>query len=209
MLVEDHHVARVFDQVGGIDVSFNLIPRGDVQGTRLVGLDVDDFLRPSVNGLRSNFLTARAAARRMVRRGSGVILMLTSGSGPAWTAPGVWPMGGTGPADAATESFMRYLASEVGPRGVRVNCLWTAGVTSDPAELVADPQLQRMEAAKDALVGMSMLRKRPSVQEVADTAAFLASDPRERHHRVDRQRDERNHGILSLGQGGGHGTPDL
>ena len=103
----------------------------------------------------------------MVERGSGVILMLTSGSGPAWTPPDVWPMGGTGPADAATESFMRYLASEVGPRGVRVNCLWTAGVV-----LENDP----LQAAKDMLNSMSMLRKRPTLQEVADTAAFLASD---------------------------------
>jgi enoyl-[acyl-carrier-protein] reductase (NADH) len=85
-------------------------------------------------------------------------------------------MGGTGPADAATESLMRYRASEVGPRGVRVDCRWTAGVTADPAEPAADPERQRIEAAKDMLVGMSMLRKRPSVQEVADTAAFLASD---------------------------------
>lgn len=51
-----------------------------------------------------------------------MILMITSGSGEAWTPPEVWAMGGTGPADAATESFMRYLAAEVGPRafGLRV-----------------------------------------------------------------------------------------
>lgn len=71
---------------------------------------------------------------------------------------------------------MRYLASEVGPRGVRVNCLWTAGVTSDTAEPAADSERQPIESAKDALVGMSMLRKRPSVEEVAGTAASLASD---------------------------------
>jgi enoyl-[acyl-carrier-protein] reductase (NADH) len=76
-------------------------------------------------------------------------------------------MGGTGPADAATESFMRYLASEVGPRGVRVNCIWTAGVVHEN-----DP----LQASKDMLVNLSMLRKRPTVQEVADAAAFLASD---------------------------------
>lgn len=171
----EEHARSVVDQAGGIDVSFNLTTRGDVQGTPLLDMNVDDFLRPTTTGLRSNFITARATARQMVRRGSGVILMLTSGSGPAWTPPDVWPMGGTGPADAATESFMRYLASEVGPRGVRVVCLWTAGVAQDPAELAADPELQRLETAKDALVGMSMLRKRPTVQEVADTATFLAS----------------------------------
>jgi NAD(P)-dependent dehydrogenase (short-subunit alcohol dehydrogenase family) len=161
------HANDVVEQAGGIDVAFNLTTRNDVQGTRLLEMDVEDFLRPTVVGLRSNYITARAAARHMVQRGSGVILMLTSGSGPAWTPPEVWPMGGTGPADAATESLMRYLASEVGPRGVRVNCLWTAGVV-----LENDPY----HAAKEMLNNMSMLRKRPTLQQVADTAAFLASD---------------------------------
>ena len=163
----EQHTRSVVDQVGGIDVSFNLTSRGDIQGTRLLDMHVEDFLLPTTTGLRSNFITARAAARQMIQRGSGAILMLNSGSGPAWTPPEVWPMGGTGPADAATESFMRYLASEVGPRGVRVNCLWTAGVV-----VANDP----LEAAKDMLVSMSMLRKRPTIQEVADTATFLASD---------------------------------
>ena len=162
----EQHVRSVVEQAGSVDVSFNLTTRGDVQGTRLLDMNVDDFLQPTTTGLRSNFITARAASRHMVQQGSGVILMLTSGSGPAWTPPEFWPMGGTGPADAATESFMRYLASEVGPRGVRVNCLWTAGVV-----LENDP----MDAAKDALKGMSMLRKRPTLAEVADTATFLAS----------------------------------
>lgn len=163
----EEHAKLVVDQAGGIDVSLNLTSRGDIQGTPLLDMRVEDFLHPTTTGLRSNFITARAAARHMVRRGSGVILMLTSGSGPAWTPPDVWPMGGTGPADAATESFMRYLASEVGPKGVRVVCLWTAGVVIENDAL---------GAAKDMLVGMSMLRKRPTLQEVADTAAFIASD---------------------------------
>jgi NAD(P)-dependent dehydrogenase (short-subunit alcohol dehydrogenase family) len=175
-LAVEKHARSVVEQVGGIDVSFNLTSRGDVQGTRLLDMSVEDFLEPTVTGLRSNFITARAAARHMVKRGSGVILMLTSGSGPAWTPPEVWPMGGTGPADAATESFMRYLASEVGPRGVRVACLWTAGVNFAPVDATADSDAKRLETVEDALVGMSMLRKRPTVKEVAETAAFLASE---------------------------------
>ncbi len=163
----DAHVQAVAAQAGSIDVSFNLISRGDVQGTPLLDMRVDDFLYPITTGVRSNYITARSAARHMVQQGSGVILMVTSGSGEAWTPPDVWAMGGTGPADAATESFMRYLAAEVGPRGVRVACLWTAGVV-----LENDP----LHAAKDMLVSMSMLRKRPTIQEFADTAAFLASD---------------------------------
>src|SRR5437868_9473206 len=96
--VVEEHAQSVVDQAGQIDVSINLVSRDDIQGTPLLEMDVDDFLRPITTGARSNFITARAAARHMVRQGSGVILMITSGSGEAWTPPEVWPMGGTGPA---------------------------------------------------------------------------------------------------------------
>src|SRR5579864_6644364 len=66
--VVEEHARSVVDRAGAIDVSFNLTTRGDVQGTRLLDMDVDDFLRPTTTGLRSNFLTARAAARQMARR---------------------------------------------------------------------------------------------------------------------------------------------
>jgi NAD(P)-dependent dehydrogenase (short-subunit alcohol dehydrogenase family) len=169
------HAKSVVDEVGGIDVSFNLISRGDVQGTRLLEMNVDDFVAPTVTGLRSNFITARTAARHMIERGRGVILLLTSGSGQELTPPEFWPMGGTGPADAAIESFMRYLASEVGPKRVRANCIWTAGVALE-AEPRPESPAPGVETAIDALAEVSMLRKRPTLREVADAAAFLASD---------------------------------
>ncbi|HYR49532.1 MAG TPA: SDR family oxidoreductase, partial [Candidatus Eisenbacteria bacterium] len=120
----DKHAKAVVDQAGSIDVSFNLITRGDVQGTPLVEMTKDDLLRAVVNGLQSSFITARAAGRRMIEQSSGVILHLNSASG-AGAQPG---MGSTGPADAATETFMRYLAAELGPHGIRVCGIWTAAV---------------------------------------------------------------------------------
>jgi NAD(P)-dependent dehydrogenase (short-subunit alcohol dehydrogenase family) len=106
-----------------VDVSFNLITRGDVQGIPLVEMPVEDFTRPITTGISTNFITARAAARHMIEQGSGVILALDSGS-----ANGSPMMGGTGPADAATDTFVRNLAAEIGPRGVRVLGIWTAGL---------------------------------------------------------------------------------
>lgn len=59
----DAYVDAVVRRAGSVDVSFNLIKRGDVQGTPLVEMTADDVLRAVVNGLKSTFLTARAAGR--------------------------------------------------------------------------------------------------------------------------------------------------
>jgi NAD(P)-dependent dehydrogenase (short-subunit alcohol dehydrogenase family) len=171
----DSHVREVVSSAGSVDVSFNLISRGDVQGTALVDMPADDLLRAVTNGLRSSFLTARAAARQMIEKGSGVILHLNSASG-AGAMPG---MGSTGPADAATESFMRYLAAELGPHGVRVCGIWTAGVvetlTTEKLREVGGPNTPDAASVVQMIAGMSVLRRAPRLADVAEVAAFLAS----------------------------------
>ena len=91
-------------------------------------------------------------------------------------------MGSTGPADAATDIFIRNLAAEVGPRGVRVVGIWTAGLpeTLSPESLAAVDSKFEDEAAFQGLLEnldqMRMTRRSPLLSEVAATAAFLASD---------------------------------
>jgi len=173
----EEHAQAVVAQAGSIDISFNLVTRGDIQGTPLVDMTVADLVRPITNGVTTNFLTARAAARHMIEQGSGVILTLDSGS-----ANGSPMMGGTGPADAATDTLIRNLAAEVGPYGVRVLGIWTAGLpeTFSREKLAAvNPDLGTDEAFQSMLAGldqMRMTRRSPLLAEVADTAAFLASD---------------------------------
>lgn len=171
----DSHIKDVVSKAGHVDISFNLITRGDVQGIPVVDMKTDDLLRAVVNGLRTNFITARAAARRMIEQRSGVILHLNSASGDG-SQPG---MGSTGPADAATEAFMRYLAAEVGPHGIRVCGIWTAGVadtlTQEKLGAVNEnvPDVQRV---KEMLASMTALRRNVTLANVAEAAAFLASD---------------------------------
>jgi NAD(P)-dependent dehydrogenase (short-subunit alcohol dehydrogenase family) len=171
----DRHVQDVVSKTGRVDVSFNLITRGDVQGIPLVQMNTDDLLRAVDNGLRSSFITARAAARRMIEQRSGVILHLNSASGDG-AMPG---MGSTGPADAAIESLMRYLAAELGPHGIRVCGIWTAGVadTLTQEKLGAvNENVPDVERVKEMLAGMTALRRNVTVVDVAEAAAFLASD---------------------------------
>ena len=174
----DEHARAVVAAAGGIDVSLNLVSRGDVQGIPLADMTVTDFTRAVTTGLTANFITARAAARHMIERGSGVILALNSGS--AHSSP---MMGSTGPADAAIDTFVRNLAMKVGPHGVRVVGLWVAGIpeTLSPERLAGVNSTMQLDEAAfqgvlDHLASMRMLRRSPSLGEVADTAAFLASD---------------------------------
>ncbi|MEV4580384.1 SDR family oxidoreductase [Nonomuraea jabiensis] len=172
------HLEAVVAQAGGIDISFNLTTRGDRQGTPLVELPVADFIGPITTGATTNFITARAAARHMIRQGSGVILAIDSGS-----AHGSPLMGATGPADALLDTFIRNLAVEIGPHGVRALGIWTSGVEDavSPAKLTAvNPALQVDEATfrgvLEHLSSVRALRRSPRVAQVAATAAFLASD---------------------------------
>lgn len=174
----DQHVQGVISTAGSIDVSLNLITRGDVQGIPLADMTTADFVRAITTGITTNFITARAAARRMINQGSGVILALNSGS-----SHGSPMMGSTGPADAAIDTFIRNLAAEVGPHGVRVLGIWTAGVadTLSREKIAAvNNSMQMDEAAFQGLLAqldaMRMLRRSPNVAQVADVAAFLASD---------------------------------
>ena len=78
---------------------------------------------------------------------------------------------------------MHTLAAELGPHGVRVIGLWTAGVreTLSPEKFAAVNHTMVMDDASfqqvlQGIAGMTMLRRAPALAQVADTAAFLASD---------------------------------
>src|SRR5260370_20561502 len=77
----EEHLAGVVRSAGKIDVSFNAItpiPQPGTQGIPMAELSVESFTAPITAYMRSHFLTARAAARRMVEKRSGVILMHTA-----------------------------------------------------------------------------------------------------------------------------------
>jgi NAD(P)-dependent dehydrogenase (short-subunit alcohol dehydrogenase family) len=174
----EEHLQSVVAAAGSVDVSLNLVIRGDVQGIPLTDMTTADLLRAITTGMTTNFITARAAARQMIKQGSGVILAVNSGS-----AHGSPMMGSTGPADAALDTFVRNLATEIGPHGVRVLGMWIAGVpeTLTPEKLAkVNSGMQLDEAAMQGLLtqldSLRITRTSPRLAQVADVATFLASD---------------------------------
>jgi NAD(P)-dependent dehydrogenase (short-subunit alcohol dehydrogenase family) len=174
----EEHLNTVVERAGGVDISFNAIGPGPTPDrlplTELAG---DAFVRPIAFYTLSNFITATAAARRMSGQGTGVIVTLTA-------LPGRVPgnlFGGQASAWAAVEAFSRSLAFEVGPAGIRVVCLRSHAIpetplieanfaTAAPAAGVTPAQLQTF------LEQGTLLKRLPTLAEVADTAAFVASD---------------------------------
>jgi NAD(P)-dependent dehydrogenase (short-subunit alcohol dehydrogenase family) len=175
----ERHAGAVVAKAGSLDISFNAIgiPQQGVQGIPLVELSPDSFMLPVMSYTRAHFLTARAAARRMVDKGSGVILTLTSV--PARMASPL--MGGMSPAWAAVEALSRSLAAELGPRGIRVVCLRpnampeTATIT-EVFGLHAEGSGMTREQFQALMEGQTLLGRLQTLTEVANVAAFIASD---------------------------------
>jgi 3-oxoacyl-[acyl-carrier protein] reductase len=163
----DKHADAMAAQVGSIDASFNVIQHGDVQGTPMAEMQVEDFVRPVETAVRTNFLTWRAAARHMIRQGSGVILAF-GGEGDPLRG---YNLGGLQVAFHAIESMRRQLSSELGPRGVRVVTMRTGGV---PESLPEDFP-GREEIVEKAIVDHTMLGRAATLEDVGNVAAFVAS----------------------------------
>ena len=163
----DRHADTVAAQMGAIDISFNLISHGDVQGTPMAEMDPDDYLRPVVTAVRTNFLTARAAARHMSARGSGVILFFGGEGDP----PRGYSLGGLQTAFHALEAMRRQLATELGPKGVRTVTLRTGGVPETLSE-----EFEGREQIAASLEEATLLGRAATLDDVANVAAFVASD---------------------------------
>jgi NAD(P)-dependent dehydrogenase (short-subunit alcohol dehydrogenase family) len=175
----DDHLDQVIAEAGRIDISFNAvgIPDADIVGTPLVDLDVDTFARPILSYATSYFVTARAAARRMLPNGSGVIMRVTA----THARTGIPLVGGYGPAMAAMEALTRGLSAELAPHGVRVVGLrpWAMPESSTIQEAF-EPRAaatgMTWEQWQEQLASRTHARRLMTLEEMADAAAFLASD---------------------------------
>jgi NAD(P)-dependent dehydrogenase (short-subunit alcohol dehydrogenase family) len=166
-------VASIVRKVGTLDLSYCAIDFQVVQNIPLVQLAVEDFVRPVSLAMRSHFVTATAAAKVMMSQRSGVILSVTATPGGIaypYTA-------GFAPACSAIETFSRNLAAELGVYGVRVVNIRSAGSPdSQVFQQAIESHPKEMESILRGMENDTMLKKLPSMNDIADAAVFLASD---------------------------------
>jgi NAD(P)-dependent dehydrogenase (short-subunit alcohol dehydrogenase family) len=175
----DRHLRSVIDTAGRVDISFNAvgIPDTRILGEPLVELDVERFALPLATYPTSYFLTARLAARHMVRNGSGVIMRVTA----LHSRTGIPLVGGFGPAMAALEALTRDLSAELAPHGVRVVGLRPQAMPeTDTIREAFEPRAaasgMSWEQWQQRLAGRTHGQRLMTLAELASVAVFVASD---------------------------------
>ena len=177
-------VAEVADRVlaewGGVDVLVNCVGGSNAPSGGFRALDDEHWERALNLNLRAAVRFDWALVPGMVERGRGVVLHVSSiqhrlplhDSTLAYAA-----------AKAALRTYSKGLASEVGPKGVRVNTV-SPGLIETPAAhamflRLAESRGVDERAARQAVVDMIggiPLGRPGQPEEVAELVAFLASD---------------------------------
>jgi NAD(P)-dependent dehydrogenase (short-subunit alcohol dehydrogenase family) len=175
----DEHMRNVVDKTGKVDISFNAIgiPQKGIQGIALTELSVERFFLPVTIYTQSHFITAKAAARRMIEQKQGVIIMHTP------NASRVSPpfVGGMVPAWAAMEALCRSLSVECGQFGVRAVCLHTTGIPETSLidevwDIHGKAHGVTFEQFHAGMEGLTHRRRLTKLEELTSAAVFVASD---------------------------------
>ena len=182
--LDDNGVNRYLDdvakQAGRIDILIDLTgPLANEYGNGKVAVElpVEEFMTPVEKIVKSRFITARAAARHMIKQKSGVIIFVT-GSPARPHVPGATAIGA---AFAALENLTFNLAFEVSPLGVRVVCLRTvANIDSRSIQDTVTFLASRLNIARDQAMSQvaqqNFLKVPATVQDTANAAVLIASD---------------------------------
>lgn len=162
----DRAVAAAVKVFGKLDVVF---ANAGIGGGTAVGqtelATFENILRTNVTAV---FFTVQSAAPHL-NEGASVIL-----NGSVHGVMGIPGYSAYAASKGAVRSMTRVLASELAPRGIRVNQV-TPGATRTPIWSAAAKQAGSMEALEQALSGSIPLGHMSEAEDVAKAVLFLAS----------------------------------
>lgn len=156
---------RAESQLGPVDV---LAAFAGGQGYPVPSVDLTEERWRQVidSDLTSVFLTIRTFLPGMLERGSGSIITMSSTAGRQPSQANL----AYGVANAGLVMLTRQLATEVGPRGIRINCIAPSSILTEKVKANMPADVQAKVAATHPLGRMG------TPDDVAQTALFLASD---------------------------------
>lgn len=163
----DQVVDRCVDEFGKIDVMIANAGGGGVRGDWEFWEYPDDaFEAVLATNLKSNFYCARAAAKHMVERGEGgVIIHTASGTALRGNRAFAYPT-----AKGGQISLTKSTATMLAPHNIRVNTIIPGFVAQGPAQSDREEQLRAQRGARIPV------RRLGEWWELGPLAVFLASD---------------------------------
>jgi enoyl-[acyl-carrier protein] reductase I len=161
--------AKLQSEWGGLDGLLHSIafaPREALKGNFLDGLTRDGFAMAHDISSYSFAAMAKGAVPLMAGK-PGAMLTLTY-LGAERTVPNYNVMG---LAKASLEACVRYLASDLGPQGIRVN-----GISAGPIKTLAAAGIGGFGKILKFVEDNAPLRRNVTIEDVGNAAAFLLSD---------------------------------
>ncbi|MGI5978077.1 MAG: elongation factor P 5-aminopentanone reductase [Oscillospiraceae bacterium] len=162
-VADDEQVRRMYDEIG--DVNVLVCNAGISEYGLLTELTPEQWRRVFAVNVDGAYNCIRHALPAMIREKSGAIVTLSS----VWGIHGASCEAAYSASKAAVIGLTRSLAKEVGPSGVRVNCI-------APGVIETDMMAGFSAADKAALCDETPLCRLGTPEEVAEVAAFLVSD---------------------------------
>jgi enoyl-[acyl-carrier protein] reductase I len=172
-VASDEHIQNVFDALAkewdgldGIVHSVAFAPRDALNGDYLDAVTRENFL--AAHDISSYSFSALAKAGQSMMEGRDAALLTLSYLGAQRVIPNYNVMG---VAKASLEANVRYMASSLGPKGIRVN-----GISAGPIRTLAASGIANFRDLLGKAANAAPLRKNVSIQEVGNVAAFMCSD---------------------------------
>jgi len=144
--------------------SIAFAPKEDLHG-RVIDSSRDGFLR-SMDVSCHSFVRMARLAEPLMKDGGCMLTMSYMGADEVVNNYGIM-----GPVKAALQSVSRYLAAELGPRGIRVHA-----ISPGPLKTRAASGIKAFDELMEQAISRSPLHKLVSIEDIGALSAFLCSD---------------------------------
>ena len=156
-------IKSITEDYGSVDILVN--NAGITRDNILVRMKEDEWDDIINTNLSSVYKMSKAVLRGMIKKRSGRIISITSVVG----ATGNAGQSNYAAAKAGIMGFTKSLAREVGVRGITVNAIAPGFIKTDMTDALPDAQ-------KEALASQIPLARLGTVDEIAQSVLFLASE---------------------------------
>lgn len=172
-VANDEQIQSVFDHLDNYWDSLDILvhsvafaPKEQLDGEYLENVTREGFL--TAHEISSYSFSALGDAAREKMKGRNGAMLTLSYIGAVRAMPNYNVMG---VAKASLEANVRYMASSLGPEGIRVNA-----ISAGPIKTLAASGISGLRDFLNQVEKSSPLRRNVTIEEVGNLAAFLCSD---------------------------------